>query len=286
VAVSGLVAIVSGSGATWAAPAASTASAELPNGAAKQLRSEVQPPGARFASESTHAGTEGDKSSFYDALTAWSTFLLFVFTGLLWRETFRLSKDAHQTGERQAEATSKTLDIAGTQVALAVRQVDLAEKQHGLERFQFLATHRPRIVVRRVRMCDGTKGVTNVEYMVANVGDTDATIIEISAMVVATGRAGLGAMPNYAEPAFPPIALKSGESTVLTCAVPETVEFAIALATTRNVPSATLLHFIGYIDYDDVNRTRRRTAFSRQYSYETERFLAAGNPDPDLEYQD
>lgn len=99
-------------------------------------------------------------------VTAIATAVMAIFTGTLWRSSANTAK-----------LTEKTVDLAEKQFLMEGRQADLAEKQHGLQRLQYYATHRPRIKVRGV---SGPirKGATDIfRVVVANAGETPAHII-------------------------------------------------------------------------------------------------------------
>jgi hypothetical protein len=86
-----------------------------------------------------------------------ATIVLAAFTYFLWKAT----KQA--VGE-----TTEALDVAQRQFLLMGRQTDIIEKQHAIDRLDYLATHRPRLTV---HACD---------YLAVPTGDGD-------------GRASIGA---------------------------------------------------------------------------------------------
>ena len=73
---------------------------------------------------------------------------------------------------RADQKAALAADLAGKQMALSGRQTDLAEKQHGLGREQFFATHRPRLVLKDVFFDED-----NLVFELVNIGGSDAKIV-------------------------------------------------------------------------------------------------------------
>jgi hypothetical protein len=119
------------------------------------------------------------------AITALATIVIAAFTVFLAKSTKRLWKEAKRNS-----------DIAKDLADAAKASLDLA-------RGQFVSSHRPRLIVRRVSIDDAEeKGRAQdgieAKYVVANIGDTPAKIAETSTRFYkATG--ALPASPPYGE---------------------------------------------------------------------------------------
>ncbi|HUX65631.1 MAG TPA: hypothetical protein VMV42_00655 [archaeon] len=242
----------------------------------------------------------------YTGFLAAFTFLLFCFTAALWWATYRLSRDARTTSERQAAEMERSLSLAEKQMALVGMQVDNSIKQTAISREDFIATHRPRLAVRRLSINTvkgiGTPDILKVEFVVANIGATKAKIIEMSTRIwFPESSENLPAVPPYAESTFPGITLESGESGPLThndtaemlarfqfqvgaTQMHRAAEKARLLRSKNTAENEPAFLFIGYIQYEDALGRKRRTAYCRFYNFVTQRFDPI--PHPDYEYQD
>jgi hypothetical protein len=116
-----------------------------------------------------------------------------VIGAFLWKATERLAvstEDLAQaaTGQITEMALARNLaerqlDLAEKRFLLTGRQCDLAEKQHGLQRLQYIAEHRPRIRVRSIGLARSPAGLLfqgerNVKggLVLVNAGASDAKI--------------------------------------------------------------------------------------------------------------
>jgi len=201
-----------------------------------------------------------------DAITAISTLLIAIFTFTLWRSTEKLWK-----------ATKATIDLT---------------------RQEFLAEHRPRLIVRGVSINDvmgvgGARDLLAAEYTIANVGDTAATIIETSDHLwLPTTDENLPPIPDYADPKTVSIKIEAGASFPMkhygTSELLERFHFAggAAIGPTHNLPvSDPMLWFLGYVQYVDGLGTKRRTGFLRKRDFTTGRFSPIQG-EPDYEFRD
>ncbi|MCX7192358.1 MAG: hypothetical protein NTY60_01810 [Proteobacteria bacterium] len=224
------------------------------------------------------------------------TALLTVFTGCLWWVTKKLATDASVTAQRQAEDMKMSLKLAEQQMTLAGRQADLAEKQHGLQRWQYLATHRPKLIIRRIWLDEGdgdyfSQGsrCPQIQFNIANIGGSLATIIESNATFAKI------------EGTFPAIPPYSVDTNTIKCTIREAgqsdpteildIEDVEVSRDVRSWRGKTITggdsspyYFLGYIQYRDGIDIVRRMAFCRRYNPATKRFVEID--DPEYEYAD
>lgn len=231
------------------------------------------------------------------AVLAVATIVLGYFTYRLWSETKSLREGADAQGKENTRIATRQLGLSGRQLRLLESQTELMEKQKEIARLQYFATHRPRLVVRRVSM-RYVMGIPSavehvaVEFIVANIGNSAATIKELSALILTTDteEPAFDAIPPYAESSSPGIALESGGSAPIVhrehdATTVADFRFRQGVALTRNnLVFGQPAFFLGYIQYEDSLGNRRRTAFMRRYDFATERCTPVG--DPDYEYQD
>lgn len=201
------------------------------------------------------------------AITTVATVFMAIFTGLLWNSTKRLW-----------ETTEKSIDLA---------------------RKEFIAGHRPKLIVRRVSLHwnDSLNKITGIEYVVANIGDNPGTIIESNATIhwldIHPGfvMPGIGFLP--AESPYDDDTQSMGNDTFKTGTSAPFIENTdtindVSLENTRKEHVILLrpqeLYFLGYILYKDEVGTIRRTAFCRLYDYRTMRFYAVDDPDYEYAY--
>jgi hypothetical protein len=200
-------------------------------------------------------------ASIFSGLLVWFTYLLWRSTHNLWTET----------------------KVAGETAKASIQ----------LARDEFISTHRPRLIVRRVSIeiakGKGNPDILYIQFVVANTGDTKATIIKMSARIwLPEISEGLPAIPPYEGIIYPNIALASGESHVMchfdTDGLLSEFQHRTKLVDFGDADDRPPFHFIGYIKYEDELKRTRRTAFCRLYGFATKRFDPI--PHPDYEYQD
>ena len=200
---------------------------------------------------------------------------------MFWKQ-LGFMRDAMRDGTEAAKAARDSAD-AGKIVAETARD-------------DFISTHRPKLIVRRVSLNiakgSGLADVLGVQFIVANLGDTRATIIEMNARLwLPEVSQNLPPIPPYGQSTYPGLTIESGESPTLTHyehGLLARFEFRDGFAKTAMAAGGTdsgpALLFIGYVDYEDGLKRQRRTAFLRQYNFATQRFDPI--PHPDYEYQD
>lgn len=225
-------------------------------------------------------------------ITVLSTVAIAWFTATLWRATTGLQSAA----ERQISDMKKSLSLAEKQMELAGMQAGIAEKQHELQRWQNFTTNRPRLIIRGISLDEGngdcfTQGSRSpsIQFNVANIGGSRATIIESNATFAKIG---------VRLPASPPYSI---DTNTIKCAIREAgqsnppeildiedVEVSQIVSNWRGRTvtngDSSQFYFFGYIQYRDSIDIVRRMAFCRRYNPATKRFAEVD--DPEYEYAD
>lgn len=205
-----------------------------------------------------------------DEVLAGFTVLLAFFTLSLWSATNKLADDAKQSA-------GKTL----TEM-----------------RKEFVASHRPKLIVRQISLSNSdsvrvSREPLGAQFMVVNTGYTPAIIIRTSARLWLTEPLeDLPAVPPYAPPIARTISIAPGEAVLIPhTESPETSSeermksmwLKIGLGRRQEKANSGLL-LLGFVVYRDDNRVSRTTAFLREYRYDVQRFEPITHPD--YEYQD
>ncbi len=194
------------------------------------------------------------------------TFGLAFYTGRLYKATVALSKDSQATSE--------------------------------LARQDFITTHRPKLIIRRISLDEGNGNYVSpgsrspkIQFIIANIGGSRATIIESNATFAKID----GVLPS-----IPPYSL---ETNTIKCTIreagqsdpPEILDIGDEGEVSRDVRSWSggvitngdkppFFYFFGYIQYEDGIGIVRRMTFCRKYNPTTKRFIEVG--DPEYEYSD
>jgi hypothetical protein len=201
---------------------------------------------------------------------------LAVYTALLYRATVKLGKGADDAAKKQA-------DIAETQIALEAKQTDLAEKQHGLQRLQFLATHRPRVILREAYAVRDNGQPLKASYVLANTGGSDATIHESKFQLRHEPVTSIRRVPDCNNSMdIPTCTISLGAHLAgdhVSSEVGELWGMPFEIQT-----GGWAIYFSGHIVYEDANGILRHLAFYRVLNEETGRFVPIN--DPQLEYGD
>jgi hypothetical protein len=193
-------------------------------------------------------------------------FFLVIFNGVLAYVTWRL-----------VVSTNKLWSAAKEQALLTQQSIDLT-------RSEFLATHRPRLRARVVKVGGNDVNVFKIEYSIINVGETPATIT-------------LHKISLIADPMVPDtntleqkisgdcLRLSGGEAKVVIW----TYNFDFGSGqgaeydTTFHVKSGGVLRIKGIIKYVDDAGVKRRTGFLRTYSQGFKYFTASKDINEDYE---
>jgi hypothetical protein len=185
-------------------------------------------------------------------LTALATIAIAAFTLTLWRAT-----------TEQGRLTRDTLRFA---------------------RDEFIATHRPRIVIRHVQFAGGNSYRVGKKLCISfrfwNAGDTEAKIVEICTDVIVAG------IIEYLSPRFhrykpTGLFIKAGDGDLYE-AVSHDVFSNVDQASLVGVRSHIFL--VGYITYEDGVGGTRQKGFCRRYLPWTNRFIV--EKESDYEYDD
>lgn len=168
----------------------------------------------------------------------------------------------------QLRLIRRSLDVAKDASDAAKEAADATKEQIEIARQEFLATHRPKIIIRRISGCLG--GLTSGKFreiicVAHNSGETDAIVYEY--IVV-------GAFLEEEIPNNPfPESLELRQKEIIIHAG-ETKEFPVNIIYINRNPETieenkTLLaHCVGLIKYKDTNPTNgicRETGFHRRY---------------------
>jgi hypothetical protein len=208
------------------------------------------------------------------------TLVLAIFTGWLWNATRKMGNDARLNSIQQANEMRTSLRIAQ-------ESADTAKASVALARQEFISTHRPMIVVRGVQFGRAMGNISTLpfqlDFIMANVGSTPATTIEISVTLIHVPSGILPAGPPYGERHKDEITVKVGEPHPFCSYIGGDVVDEFNLQDGFGA-ATTSIYCLGYIIYKDKNCGHYRTAFLRRYNASSQRFSAV--EDPDYEYRD
>lgn len=158
---------------------------------------------------------------------------------------------------------------------------DAAKAGAELSRDEFFATHRPRMVIRRLSFEVSGGYPVELNYTVHNVGDAAGTIVARSGSLWLPNENESLATAPAEEAAIENIPVDSGDSQPVTHEIDDCqadLNFNYGLG-----PRPRIL-FVGYLKYTDRAGVVRETRFLREYSHDTKLFTAIDHPD--YEYQD
>jgi hypothetical protein len=196
-----------------------------------------------------------DSVAFWIALF---TLALTVSTILLWRETRRLAERA----DDQARKMEQSIELA---------------------RKEFLATHRPKIAVRRVEPIFASGEPLEIRFGVINKGESVARSIRWKAATYLLNNIGaihgIPSLPGKAHSYDQSLDVGQGQTFSVKEAVPFHGPDMISIENGERI-----LHVLGYVQYKDDTGTDRVTGFFRYYDPSQRRFHAVN--DPDYEYRD
>jgi len=167
-----------------------------------------------------------------------------------------------------AALTARQVDLAEKQFLMEGKQADLAERQHGLQRIQFFATHRPRLRIRNIRPKFRDGEPITIHCTVTNIGETNARL-EAQEII-------LSVFPDRSVQGFQsPIRLLAsdlvaGQSEVFL--TEKGTSFVYSQAWSMDQPHGGPVLIRGSFLYLDDNNIARRMGFSRQYNPTTGRF--------------
>ena len=183
------------------------------------------------------------------------TAYLAYYTKGLWTETVKLGNEAESTSKRQAKEMQDSIAIANASIDIA--------------RQEFIASHRPKIIVRSFQIVDRDLPAgkeVNFIFVGQNIGDTTAKIIELrnGTFVQSTKTVVIPGDLSFAfrENLIPDLALKSGESNLFPGNGGSMIEGNESM---EIYAGDSALYCMGIIVYIDEIGTRRETGFCRRY---------------------
>jgi hypothetical protein len=231
---------------------------------------------ADVVTEKKKSSADQEPSEWTHPLT-WLTLVLAAANVLLWLTTKRIANEA--------KASSKTANDS----------IELARKE-------FISTHRPKLHVRnidihRTRIGDKVTGQSSErlplfapthyvsgQFYISNIGDTLAKIKEIGCWVE-WKQDGLPMSRPYEEKAgnvgITGEINPGGSLTVPFMSTELMGEMGNAI---REGGDNWHIYVMGWVDYFDELKTRRRTAFCREYRTSKDRFFPV--KDPDYEHEE
>lgn len=179
-----------------------------------------------------------------------------------------------------------TIVIAIFTIVLACvtrKQGRLTQQSIDLARDEFMASHRPKLIVRHFQLDDPVRDqVITIRFAIVNIGDTEA-IPRYWATEVALWNGANWEPPGIDEVikpiSLPPIANGQRAQVAIHSRFNITSDQIEAVEQNKLIICA-----VGELTYADGLKTNRRTSFRRNYNLSTKMFDAS--PNQDQEYQD
>ncbi|MBU6480474.1 MAG: hypothetical protein KGS09_08025 [Nitrospirae bacterium] len=183
---------------------------------------------------------------------------------------------------RETVAEMKIATRATEKAAIA------AEQNVEIARHEFIATHRPKIIVRRFsinKVGDDGESV-DIGYEMVNTGESLATVVCSSTKLWwHTPTKPLPAIPPYAAKIVQSIPIETGMLVTVPSQPVTDFEFVAGFEEESDATTTgDRLFALGYIEYKDTIGKIRRTAFLRRYDFKAKRFDII--PHSDYEYAD
>jgi len=195
------------------------------------------------------------------------------------------------TGQLSNTGYAATIIITGVglilllQVLVLAVQTFVATRLVGLIRSEIGQRNRPRLVVRHIGLEAFSVGkLGKVMWMAENMGNSDATLLDVRSTLVVSRENALPAIPEYDDRnhAAGDLVLEAGRSLPFVQFSSEDISAGEYDAIYRR--SEGSVFFYGYVLYEDANKTRHRLGFCRQLDIKTGRFFVVD--DPNYEYAD
>lgn len=205
-------------------------------------------------------------------ILACATIALVYVTRGMWIATRDLGEDSKNATLAAAQNAKATGDL----VAATKSQIDILRQE-------FVSTHRPRIIVRNVRRVSVMAQLPiKLGFYVMNIGDTEAIIRSIDAIVILQ-------FSKFAIPRDLRLLPCDANKTQLSSGEFIVIESQSGGPTTNdnidNIKNGGLsIRIVGCIYYVDSNNFERRTGFARQYSVNTGRFEKIDDDEYEYEY--
>jgi hypothetical protein len=148
-------------------------------------------------------------------------------------------------------------------------------------RGEFIATHRPRIMIRKMEI--GSGNTVEISFSVVNVGESAAALFEYAVEVRLLDKDNIPAVPKYSARSPLSRTLAAGEEEVISASYEgDTFSAWFEQSVYEKERSGNHIFVNGYIRYRDDNGVVRESAFLREYN--GSRFEVVHNPD--FEYSD
>lgn len=171
-------------------------------------------------------------------------------------------------------------------VIVTNRQARLTREAIALTRQELISTHRPRIILRDVHLIAET-----IHYMLVNVGDTAATVVEsrITAEFVEHGNRMLP-FRSSGHDDLGRVVFAGGEAKDLTCELPAEISFHIKFPMAQRIghgergPSLGERYFVGALIYADDLGVKRRSTFRRRWDDASLTFVRL-SPDQERDHE-
>ena len=195
-------------------------------------------------------------------------------------------KESGQAGDKIIQYTFWLTGFTGALVLVGIGQAGFLGLQIMLARNEFDATHRPKLIVRRVSAdCLKVGELPQAQFIIANVGGSAATLLEGNAALVFQRGSMLPAIPpdDGDHNRMPETIYRPGPGAP-TKAYRQTILSGEELAIVKD-PASLGFCIAGYIKYRGrKNGPIYYTAFGRRYDPASERFAVLD--DPNYEYSD
>lgn len=216
--------------------------------------------------------TPGWWVAIFTGVLAIITATLAYFTFRLWTSTKTMVIETAATSKRQSAETKESLEISRRAVITAEQSVELTK-------ISFLASNRPRIILRDA-YCSSVEieDLITVHYVLANIGETPGTIVDTAfsikhldsysddfgAYVLPTANMGINPLGE--------ITLQPGEQRTFTF-TSEHLRWADNNGTRHDSQEQHIgVFFSGHLVYEDDRGVRRNMAFHRRHKIGPERF--------------
>ena len=193
----------------------------------------------------------------------------------------------------QARRLRQTVEEMKIATKAAEKAANAAEQSAEIARHDFVATHRPKIIVRRfsINKIGDDGDSVDIGYEMVNVGEGLATVVRSSTKLWwHTPTKHLPGNPPYADYIAQSIPIESGIMIALPSQHVEGFSFVSGFEEKEQETGANdtttgdHLFAMGYIEYKDTIGKTRRTAFLRKYNFTSKCFDTI--PHPDYEYVD
>jgi hypothetical protein len=200
-----------------------------------------------------------------------ATAVIAVFTALLFFVTWGLLKEARKQFPYFRE------NVEATKTAALASQADVA-----LARQEFLASHPPELIVRRVRFDDSKPG--KIHYNINNIGDSTAVIEGSNATIRVDVRGHRPVFPPYGEEGNNAVGqhtINVGDEVLL-------YTHSKSLENMRELieEGSHEVMFLGWITYRNVAGNKGYTAFARIYDPSKRGFVNLDGSTPEYDGYD